>query len=1058
MRLRLTFLLMLVGLAALGLYRASLRPDPARTSLATATAAAAEPSEVLALSGSGDPGIFTTSDGPETTDDYRISSLSIFSNVALHVKDNYVEPSRIDPQAMLVAALEEVERQVAEVWVEDLGGGKVKISVPGQQKIITTDDVESLWEINLKLREVFRFFEKHLPPQKDMRAVEYAAVNGALSTLDPHSILLKPEAFADMKTSTKGEFGGLGIVIAVRDAKLTIMNPLENTPATRAGLKTNDTITRIGDVSTVSMNIEEAVGKLRGPVGSKVTIWVQRKSWPEARKFVLTREIIKIESVESRLLDDRIGYVRIKNFQSNTGSDLDKHLDALSKAAAKSGGLPGVVLDLRNNPGGLLEQAIRVSDKFLSSGDIVTTVGYGNKLREPKRAQWSGADVDLPLAVLVNNGSASASEIVAGALKNLDRALIIGERSFGKGSVQVLYDFADNSALKLTIAQYLTPGGISIQNVGVMPDIALKPAMLEKDSVRLYYEPDQHREASLDKHLDRAKSDQDNDAAKPLHELTYLWEPDPKDPAASAEPADEDDEEEAPPDAFREDYPIKLAREVLTTVGKNKRTEMLGAIDGIVAVRRTQEQSRITEAITKFGLDWTTVGVQAAPLVAELRLIGANPAGRIAAGTEVSIEARVTNPGATTVTQVHGRLDTDHPAFRGRELLFGTLAPGASRTWSVTARIPKEAASRSDLVTLALAAGDKPLDATAKLAVNTEYVPHPMFAYSWIIDDSARGDGDGVLEKDEGVDLVVFVTNVGPGAADKVALRLKSAAGEDLFLERGRTEIGAIPPGETRVGKLGFKVRGNQSVEGGKLPLELTIHDPSTGEWLEDELAVIAEPAAPAKLVKKKTALSVVRDTALLGAGRDGASLIGVLPKGMSVNAVAKLDGLLAVELPEGAIAWAREADLKPGRASKKLIPEYVPTRRPPVIELEGELGGHVVEGDSIQLTGTVVGRAVRDVYILANYEKVYYATGPAPAAELPAVPGTVARPREDAVRVPFSKKITLKDGLNKIVVVARVDERVVTYRTVFVSRVPGSVPAVAEAAKPSPSAKTSRP
>ncbi len=1047
MRLRITILVALLGLGALGVYRVSRAPHPGM-SLANA-----EPSEVLALSGSGDPGIFTSSEGTGGSDDYRISSLSIFSNVALHVKDNYVEPSRIDPKAMLVAALEEVERQVAEVWVEDVGGGKVKISVPGQQKIITVDDVESLWEINLKLREVFRFFEKHLPPQKDMRAVEYAAVNGALSTLDPHSILLKPEAFADMKTSTKGEFGGLGIVISVRDGKLTIMNPLENTPATRAGLRSFDNITRIGDVSTVSMPIEEAVQKLRGPVGSKVTIWVQRKSWPEARKFVLTREIIKIESVESRLLDDRVGYLRIKNFQQNTGRDLDDHLDKLAKAAGKSGGLRGVVLDLRNNPGGLLEQAIRVSDKFLSSGDIVTTVGYGNKLREPKRAQWSGADVELPLVVLVNNGSASASEIVAGALKNLDRALIIGERSFGKGSVQVLYDFADNSALKLTIAQYLTPGGISIQNVGVMPDVVLKPAVLEKDAVRLYYEPDQHREASLDKHLDRAKSEQESES-KPLHELTYLYEVDPKDPAAAA-PEDEESEDEVPPDSFREDYPIKLAREVLVTAGKTKRTDMVKGVESIVTARRAEEDRRITEAITKFGLDWTPSSATGGSLVAELRLIGANAAGRIAAGSEVSIEARVTNPSATTVAQVHGRLDTDHPAFRGRELLFGTLAPGASKTWSVTARIPKEAASRSDIVTLALASHDKPLDSTAKLAVNTEYVPHPMFSYSWAIDDGERGDGDGILEKDEGVDLVVFVTNVGPGAADKVALRLKSAAGEDLFLERGRAEIGAIPPGETRVGKLGFKVRANQSVEGGKLPLELTIHDPSTGEWLEDELSVVAENVVPAKLVKRKAALTATRDTAILAAAREGAPMLGVLPKGMGVNTVAKLDGLLEIELPEGATAWVHEADLKPGRATKKLVADYVPARRPAVIELEGELGGHAVEGDSIVVAGTVIGRSIRDMYILSNYEKVHYASGPTP---LPAevVPGAVPRPREDAARLPFSKKIALKEGLNKIVLVARVDERVVTYRTLFVSRVaPAVVPAVAEAATPSPSSKT---
>src|SRR5262245_26196695 len=228
MRLRLMILVALSGLMAWGGYQASVL-----------RAGALPPGDVLASAG-GEPGIFTGNENGSSAENYRISTLNVFSNVALHVKDNYVDPARIDPKELLVAALYRVEREVAEVLVEDLGGGKLRISVPGQQKVVTVNDVQSLWEINLKLREVFRFFEKYLPPQKDMRAVEYAAVNGALSTLDPHSVLLKPEDFAEMKTSTKGEFGGLGIVIAVEDGKLTIISPLDGTPASRASLRAMD--------------------------------------------------------------------------------------------------------------------------------------------------------------------------------------------------------------------------------------------------------------------------------------------------------------------------------------------------------------------------------------------------------------------------------------------------------------------------------------------------------------------------------------------------------------------------------------------------------------------------------------------------------------------------------------------------------------------------------------------------------------------------------------------------------------------------------------------------
>ncbi len=1039
MRLRLFALAVLSGLMAYLGYEASVlranTPGPA--------------GDVLAFTGT-EPGFLST-EGPSSSENYRISALSVFSNVALHVKDNYVDPSRISPKEMLLASLAEIERQVAEVLVEDLGDGRVRISVPDQQKIITVNDVESLWEINLKLREVFRFFEKHLPPQKDVRAVEYAAVNGALSTLDPHSVLLKPDAFSDMKTQTKGEFGGLGIVIAIREGKLTIMTPLEGTPATRAGLKSLDVITRIGDVSTVSMPIEEAVQKLRGPVQSKVTIWVQRKGWPEAKKFVLVREMIKIESVESRLLDDRIGYVRIKNFQQNTGHDLDEQIEKLEKEA--KGPLRGVVVDLRNNPGGLLEQAIRVSDKFLSSGDIVTTVGYGNKLREPKRAQWSGSDVDYPVAVLVNNGSASASEIVAGALRNLDRAVIIGEQTFGKGSVQVLYEFADSLALKLTIAQYLTPGGISIQNVGVMPDIELRPAMIEKDSIRLYYTPDSHREATLDKHLDRQKPESEEPEAKATFALTYLVEQDKKE-----EPPKEDpDDEAAPPDNFREDYPIKLARKVLAGAGKTKRSETLAAAKKIMDDKAAEEEAHISEAIGKLGLDWSAAPAAPKPaLSVDLKWVGLGD-GRAQAGSELTIEATIKNQSPVTVGRLHAHLDSEHPALRGRELLFGTLAPGASKTASVLIRIPKDSPTRSDFVSLKLSSGDVPLENDAKLGLTTVAMPHPTFAYSYAIDDSERGDGDGVLEKGEGVDLVVLVTNVGQGDAEKTRVRLKSGAGEDLFLEQGLVENLTIPAGETRLARLKFKVRPEVS-EKTKLPLELIIIDSSGQGWIEDEINLSAEAPDAQKAVKKKASGVTARDVTVYASARENGPMLGMLPKGSAINQSARVEGFARVELLGEPVGFVHADEIKPGRAAKKTVAELWPSRRAPEIKLEGQLGARVVDTAEIIVSGTITARVLKDMYVTLNDKKVYFSAPPTATTKAspgPTTTGEIERPSDESVRLPFQKPLALKEGVNKIQVVARVDERVLSVATALVLRRAKTEPAVAEARKDDKAARS---
>lgn len=1032
--------------------------------------------EALAAAGAG--ASLLSSDDPD--DGYHIWELEIFSDVVLKVNDDYVDPERIEPREMLRGALQQIEREVAEVLVEEVSPGQLRVEVMGEEKTVYIDDVESLWEINLKLRDIFRFLERHLPPREDLRAIEYAAANGALATLDPHSVLLKPEAFAEMKTSTKGEFGGLGIVISIRDGKLTVMSPLDGTPASRAGLESGDVISRIGDVSTVSMSIEEAVRMLRGPEGSRVTIWVERESWPEPRRFEITRERIKIESVEGELLSDNVGYIKIKNFQQNTGDDLERELAELSKKT--KGRLAGLVLDLRNNPGGLLDQAIQVSDAFVSSGDIVTTVGYGNQLREPKRARWAGTNTEVPIAVLVNQGSASASEIVAGALKNLDRAIVVGERTFGKGSVQVLYDFADSSALKLTIAQYLTPGNISIQSEGVVPDVALRSALVEKDRVRLYHRPEGHRESSLDKHLDRK-----GDAAAPFETkakftLTHLVD------------TDDDDGEDEPedPTAFAEDYRVRFARELLTSIGASRRTTMLQRGKSFIEKRQAEERERIHAAIEALGMDWSE-GPSDGAVSARIDLKGAEgPEHAVEAGSEVTLEASVTNDSDQPIHRVHGVLESEHPSFKGRELLFGKLEPGETRSWTVTAKIPTDAVSRSDVVGLELTAGDVALPTSANIAVITRAIPHPQFAYTFMLDDVERGDGDGVLEEGEGVDLRVLVTNIGEGDAEDVALHLKSAAGEKLFLERGRTSIGSLSAGETRTGALKFRVPEGKGASGAELPLEVTIYDGGTGEWVEDQFDLVARASEAAQIEKLEGEVRARAATLLVDRASDDGDVLATWSEGSRLPVTARVeDRWYRVKIGDAAFAFvpvdaadriaaeppkpekakptekaqpktAATPETDAGEAEAEPEPEAAapgifagvtvqPRRRPPVIAFSGRMGGSVVTDDHVELRGVVSGRELRDMYVLVNDEKVFFQTAPRPEAiaaanDEPKAGGLErwAPPDDAAVKMPFSIGLDLEEGLNRVLVVARLDEKVVSYRSFFVSR-QSPPPAVAE-------------
>ncbi|MCA9583031.1 MAG: PDZ domain-containing protein, partial [Myxococcales bacterium] len=400
---------------------------------------------------------------------YDLAELQVLKRAVLEVKKNYVEPQRIDWRRMLLSGLNAIQRSVAPVLVhyED-GADTFRVQVQDKAKTFSLKEVDSPWSVSERFAEVFQFIQSPLASEDvDLREVEYAAVNGMLRTLDPHTVLLTPNIYEDMRASTRGEFGGLGIVISIRDDQLTVIQPMDNTPASRAGLHKGDKIVRIDDEGTLNMPLNEAVDHLRGTPGSKVTVWITREGkggFKKARPFELTRAVIHIPSVESRMLTKGIGYIQIKSFQGNTQSDMEDALEGLHRE-----GLKGLVLDLRDDPGGLLDQAVKVADTFLSSGTIVTTSSNDPRERDEKFAKADGTEPEYPMVVLVNGRSASASEIVAGALKAHDRALIVGQRTFGKGSVQVLYDFRDGSALKLTIAQYLTPGDISIQEVGIVP-------------------------------------------------------------------------------------------------------------------------------------------------------------------------------------------------------------------------------------------------------------------------------------------------------------------------------------------------------------------------------------------------------------------------------------------------------------------------------------------------------------------------------------------------------------------------------------------------------------
>ena len=310
-----------------------------------------------------------------------------------------------------------------------------------------------------------------------------SAINGLLQSLDPYSAYMSPEIFQEMQTETSGEFGGLGIEVSMEAGVVKVISPIDDTPASKAGIKAGDYIVKINNIQVQGKSLSEAVDLMRGPVGSGIELTVRRRGVKKALTFNITREIIEVQSVKSDLLDNNIGYIRLTSFNENSSQQIKKQIKKLKK----NENLKAFILDLRNNPGGLLSQAIKISDFFLENGEIVST--KSRKKSENKR--WFAKKGDITdgktLLVLINYGSASASEIVAGALKDHKRAIILGESSYGKGSVQSIIPLKNKGAIRLTVAKYYLPSGDSISEVGVRPDIEVNE---EGDNFRIKTETD----------------------------------------------------------------------------------------------------------------------------------------------------------------------------------------------------------------------------------------------------------------------------------------------------------------------------------------------------------------------------------------------------------------------------------------------------------------------------------------------------------------------------------------------------------------------------------------
>jgi len=951
---------------------------------------------------------------------HNLGALKIVHRTLIRIRESYVDPSRIDPKKMLYAALDSVQYNVPEVMVEaDPARDEIQVVVNDKQARFSTRDVDSPWRLAKVLKNIFLFIEANINPNADLAEVEYAAVNGMLSTLDPHSVLLDPEMAREMDINTSGGFGGLGIVIGMRKGKLTVISPMKGTPAAKAGIQAKDKIIKINDEVTENLTINEAVDRMRGRKGSKVTLWIERAGEPNLLKYAITRAEIHVPSVESKLLTRNVGYIRLKQFASQTTKEVS---DAL--AELKKGGATRFILDMRWNPGGLLEQSIQVADLFLDQGTIVTTVG-GNE-REPRRAEPDRGDVvGAPLAVLVNGSSASAAEIVAGALKNLDRAIVIGANTFGKGSVQILYDNDDESKLKLTIAQYLTPGDLSIQSLGIVPDIELSRMYIPvkntgpDDTIRLLPPSKSYREKDLKEHLDSTYA---VEGPKPDTTLAYLYEPPQKskedmdeDPLDSLDPEEggggpDDEEEPLDTDEFQMDYEIGLARDVLAEAGAAKRKTMVKSARKLVEKRRVQEIKKLTDKLAALGVDWSapTGAGSASGLDARFHLDG--DLKTIKAGQAIKLVATVTNNGSAPAHRVMARVKSDDTVlFDDTEMVFGRIDPGKSRTWTSFLKVQPDAIDRADHLDFELRdASGTVRSHPSPLNLRVIAAERPVFSYGHQLIDGSNGDG--LIQPGESHSLRVTVKNTGKGEAAKTTAVLRNVSGSDLVLKKTRFELGSLKPGESKT--VDFSFQSAASISSKEVVVEMMVYDSVLRESVIEKLKypVRKGSAGPAAL---GGAARVTGKNARVfeGASADSGQ-IATAPRGSVFSVTGKLGDWLRLDLGGGRPGFVRAGEVSrtAGRAKlDRLSPRWQVT--PPALAIE--VPTFEINGQSFTLKGKATDDTkVEDVYIFVSNQdakienrKVFYKSNRGAAK-----PGQVA----------FAPTIPLWPGSNLVTVVAR--------------------------------------
>jgi len=720
----------------------------------------------------------------------------------MRIQLDYAEPQKLNPQQMLRGALIQLERTIPEIQIRFPTSSALKIHVGSHQYSRIIDPIDTLYHLHTHLQSILQSLQNE---DLDQSVVESAIVQGILKQLDPHSTFLSPNQYQEFKINTEGQFAGVGILLGVRKQQLTVISPIDGSPAARAGILPHDRIVRINHEEAKDITLTDIMVQLRGKEGSQISLHIMRKGFSAPRLFKLTREIIKVNSVKALDLptstSKTIRYLRITNFQAKTADELEQQLQNLSQ-------VKGLILDLRNNPGGLLEQAIQVSDLFLPEKKVVVSTVSNHPKPQVYLSHWPIEHqdlLDIPMVILVNGGSASASEIVAAALKKHQRAFILGERTFGKGTVQSVWELHRGAALKLTIAKYLTPGNYSIQSIGVMPNLLLHPAVINPADPSA--SPD-----FLSGQISIWPTQPPSSSPVPQATLHYLLTLDPQKEEnlySTLNPKKEN---------LEKDFFVQLAKEILT----RSRPHLPLLKTGLQVHQKAlkEQDHQISKAMERLKVNWqrgssTPENLQ---IISDIKLESRShrskawkPVSILPPHTsEIRFRIQITNPGPGAVHRLLMMTHSPIPLFHHLELPVGYLAPGQTVSRSLRMALPL--GSQEILKPIEFKFYNQHYQEIHSQRLFLKMLPpqRPHFQFELQGSDGSlwdsQGNGDQQVQEGETIVLQLRLRNLGPGQAKDVILRLNRGQ-NDLMIQKGRVHLGKMEKGEEKKALLRFKVK-----------------------------------------------------------------------------------------------------------------------------------------------------------------------------------------------------------------------------------------------------------